>query len=284
MKTVNIDDLQEGMISNQTICDNRGIILVAIGIPLTRSIIARLRKFNIQCMTIQEAGETPAPPETYTSITEKTLRDMKEIAAAIFNDRTLKIKNNIGKIEAVMAEALKKPYVQTILETMVRDKKLFQHSLRTAILSTNVGLTRGYNDLNLEYLAASVLVHDCGMGDHFQEQDTEHPFAGFVMLRDNPQIEMLTALVCLQHHEFYNGGGFPFSFSRTQITEFASLLSIVDYYDRLLMANVPPRKALFDTIGKKDRLFHPLMAEAFGTTIDWSRMYHLPKQDNPAPE
>lgn len=38
MKKIMIDDLREGMISEQTICNDRGMILVAKGISLTTSI------------------------------------------------------------------------------------------------------------------------------------------------------------------------------------------------------------------------------------------------------
>lgn len=108
------------------------------------------------------------------------------------------------------------------------------------------------------------------------EGDKQHPLVGFNTLRKQPDIDMLIAVVCLQHHECYNGSGFPFAFKRSQITEFACLLGVVDYYDRLLLKNDDPRKSMFETIGKKNILFDPTMVEIFSSTIDWSRLYHIP--------
>lgn len=272
MKTIIIDDLREGMISNQTICDVRGTILVAKGVSLTHSIIKRLRKFNIEVVSIKEDAESVSSCSVFTSIGKQTLADVKNITESIMDSKTIKVKDNIATIENVMYSALKRPFIQEFIESFSKNEPLYKHSLRTAILSTNMGLLNGYDFLNLEYLAMSAIVHDCGMGKEFKE-DSSHPLLGFMKLRANLDIDMVIALVSLQHHEYFSGGGFPFSFSRTQLTDFACLLAVVDHYDCLIMKNKDPRKALFETIGHKNTLFDPHMVELFGATIDWSRLY-----------
>jgi hypothetical protein len=39
------------------------------------------------------------------------------------------------------------------------------------------------------------------------------------------------------------------------------------------MRNNDPRKAMFETIGKKNILFDPKMIDLFSATIDWARLY-----------
>jgi len=277
VKKVNVDDLQEGMISVQTICNERGIILVAKGIYLTHSIIQRLKKFNIEMIEIQEEGDEVAQTSSVSTATAKqVLSTVIDIADEAFHYNTLNVKDKIRDIEVVMHSVLKRPFIQEFLGSCEKDQPLYQHSLRTAILSINIGLIQKWDALNLEYLAMCAILHDCGMGTKFIETDTEHPFEGFIKLRNNPDIDMLIAVVCLQHHECYNGSGFPFAFKRIQITDFACLLAIVDYYDRLLMKTDDPRKAMFETIGKKNILFDPGMIEMFSSTINWSRLYNIP--------
>lgn len=273
MKKFSVDDLQEGMISDQTICTDRGIILVAKGICLTDSIIKRLKKFKIEVIEIKEDGDEVQTVSTSTAIAKKTLSTVIDLTDNIVNGRTLNIKDNIGNIEVVIHSVLKRTFIQEFLGVCDKNETLYQHSLRTAILSVNLGIIQKWDSLNLEYIAMCAILHDCGMGKGFKEHDTEHPFLGFTQLRENPEIDMLIAVVCLQHHEYYNGTGFPFAFKRTQIAELACLLAMVDYYDRLLMKNNDPRKAMFETIGKKNILFDPVMIELFASTIDWSRLY-----------
>lgn len=274
MKKYIVDDLQVGMISDQTICTDRGIILVGKGICLTDSIITRLKKFKIEEIGIkEESDEVIQTSSTSTIIAKKAISTVIDLTDNIFNCRTLNVKDNIGSIEVVIHSVLKRTFIQEFLGVCDKNELLYQHSLRTAILSVNLGIIQKWDSLNLEYLAMCAILHDCGMGKEFKEHDTEHPFLGFTQLRENPDIDMLIAVVCLQHHEYYDGTGFPFAFKRTQIAEFACLLAMVDYYDRLLMKNNDPRKAMFETIGKKNILFDPTMIEVFGSTIDWSRLY-----------
>lgn len=274
MKKVLVDDLQEGMISNQTVCTDRGIILVGKGICLTNSIIQRLEKFKVEVIEIKEEGdEADQTSSTSTVTAQKAISTVINLSDTMFDCRTLSVKDNIGAIEGVIHSILMRPFIQQFLGACDKNELLYQHSLRTAILSINMGLMQKLDTLNLEYLGMCAIMHDCGMGNEFKEHDKEHPFLGFTQLRENPEVDMLIAVVCLQHHEYYNGTGFPFAFKRTQIADFACLLSIVDYYDRLLMKNNDPRKAMFDTIGKKKILFDPGFIDLFGSTIDWSRLY-----------
>lgn len=274
MKKMLVDDLREGMISDQTICTDRGIILVGKGICLTNTIISRLKKFKIETIEIKEEGdETALTSSISTPTARKAISTVIDLTDSIFDCRTLSVKDNISEIEVVMHSVLKRPFIQEFLGSCDKNDLLYQHSLRTAILTINLGMIQKLDSLNLEYLAMCAILHDSGMGKEFKENDKEHPFLGFTRLRENPEIDMLIAVVCLQHHEYYNGTGFPFAFKRTQIADFACLLSIVDYYDRLLMKSNDPRKAMFETLGKKKILFDPVMTDLFASTIDWPRLY-----------
>ncbi|MDU2064202.1 MAG: HD domain-containing protein [Sporomusaceae bacterium] len=274
MKKISVEDLKEGMISDQTICDKRGMVLVAKGLVLTKTMIQRLRNFDVAFIEIcDETDELPEACSTDTVIAKQTLADTINLTYQINELRALTVKDNMEKIETVIYSVLKRSFIQEFLEVCSKTSILYQHTLRTTILAVHLGLIKQYDTLNLEYIAMCALLHDCGMNDEFHDEDKEHPFLGFVKLRENPQVDMVIALACLQHHEYYNGTGFPFSFSRTQISEFSSLLSIVDYYDRLIIGEVHPRKALFDTIGKKKILFPPDAVELLAGTIDWTRLY-----------
>lgn len=271
-----INQLQEGMISNQTVYNDQGIILVASGVTLTNFIIKQLKKFDITSVNVKDCDELVQNPSTPISASQKAIAAVKDITDSILDCRAINIRKNITAIEEIISSALDIPFVKEFMETCAKDQILFRHSLRTAIFSTNMGLVKRYTPSNLKKLTLCALLHDCGMEKNFREDDLEHPFMGFEKLRKNLDIDMLVALVCLQHHEHYDGSGFPFSFSRTQITEFSSLVAVADYYDRLLLKKEDPRKAMFKTIEKRNKYFDPSMIELFGETIDWARFYTIP--------
>ena len=52
-----LEDLKEGMICSQTICDNRGMILIGRGVKLTKAYIHGLQKFKVAVIDIQDEDQ-----------------------------------------------------------------------------------------------------------------------------------------------------------------------------------------------------------------------------------
>jgi len=266
MKSYSLDDLQPGMITNQTICDSGGLILIARGIPLTQSYINRLRKFKVHSIMIQENADFTPPSDARPPIVQKTIDTLTLLFKQLAEDKVINVQKNAFKIEQIIYSILEKPTIQSFLEIDSQHTFLFRHSLRTTIIALDMGLAQGYDYLNLEYLGMCALIHDCGMGKDYIEEDTNHTVLGFKKLRNNLDIDMIISLVCLQHHECYDGSG-PLSFRRMQITEFARLIAVADHYDRLIMKNNTPRQAIFKIVGNGGTLFDPHMVQLFESTI-----------------
>jgi HD-GYP domain-containing protein (c-di-GMP phosphodiesterase class II) len=266
LRKIRADELKEGMITTQTICDERGTILASNGVALTNSLIKRLKNFDVGFIYIQDEDDRKNNHE----FTE----DFLDIYDSIDAQRVIKLRENKDVIEDILFPVLAMPDVKMILGKCVQDERLFSHSLRVAIISLNMGLIKKYNRQKLTNLAIGAVLHDCGM-DSFIEDDKEHPLAGYAQIYDKQTMDIEIALICLQHHERYNGSGMPFSFSRTQIAELAFLVAVVDYYDRLLIGGNDPRKAFFATIEKKGSYFDPEMTDLFSSTLDWARFYGI---------
>lgn len=266
MKSYSLNDLKPGMIANQTICDSRGIILIARGITLTESYINRLHNFKIHRVMIQEEADFSPLSSTIPPVVQQTMDTLTKLFKNLTADKIMDVQKNAFKIEQVIYSILEKPAVQAFLEIDPQTEFLFRHSLRTTIIALHMGLLQGYDYLNLEYLGMCALMHDCGMGQDFIEENTAHALLGFEKLRNNLDIDMIISLVCLQHHECYDGSG-PFSFRKVQITEFARLIAVADHYDRLLMKNNTPRQAIFKIVDNAGTLFDPSMVRLFESTI-----------------
>jgi HD-GYP domain-containing protein (c-di-GMP phosphodiesterase class II) len=262
MKILPIAELQENMISNQTVCDAKGTILIARGVVLTRAYIQGLKKFNIKAIQIQEDDNPLALCSLFTPTARQAINAADNKLTHFTNDKLFKIEKNSFKISQIIYSILARPPIQSFLEHNTQHQILYNHSIRTTIFAINMGLSKGYDYLNLEYLAMSALIHDYGMGQLFLEESADHPIIGFTKIRENPDLDMIIALVCLQHHEHFDGSG-TFSFCKTQITEFARLISIADYYDRLIMKNNTHRQAIFKILSGSGTLFDPDMVKIF---------------------
>lgn len=265
MGTCSLFELKPGMVVGRTICDSQGLILIARGIVLTESYIKRLHNFKIQSLMVEVETKSLLPP-VLSPVVKHTISTLATLFQTLSEEKRINIQTNTAKLEQIMYAILEKPAIQSFLESIPQNEPLFFHSLRTTLLALNMGLFRGYDFLNLEYLGMCALVHDCGMGHSFLEENTKHTYLGFEKLRNNMDMDMIISLICLQHHECFDGSG-PLGFRRMQIAEFARLITVADHYDRLMMKNNSPRQAIIKIAGSRGSLFDPHMVQLFEATI-----------------
>lgn len=270
MKYIPIEEVQEGMVCNQTVYNDRGTLLIDRGAVINKAYIEGLKKFDIKRIAIQE--KTPEkiaeaaediPQASPSLVTQQVISTCGSLLEEIEEYKTVKLKKHFHKMKQVIYSILEKPFMQACLEKEKQEDALYKHSLRTTLLAISMGIKKKYSFLNLEYLAMAAMLHDIGMGKQFQEADMEHSFQGFIKVRENLDLDMLIALVCLQHHERFDGHGGPLGLGKMQITEFARLISVADYYDRLIMQKYTPRQSVFKIIAGKGTLFDPEMVVLF---------------------
>ena len=126
---------------------------------------------------------------------------------------------------------------------------LYAHSLNVALISRAIGkwLQLSKEDLNTLTLAA--LLHDIGKTQippeilNKQGKLTDEEFAvirshsklGHKILK-NTDLDLRIKLTALQHHERYDGSGYPRGLESDEIDTFASIVAIADVYDAMTAA------------------------------------------------
>jgi HD-GYP domain-containing protein (c-di-GMP phosphodiesterase class II) len=117
-----------------------------------------------------------------------------------------------------------------------------------AILSLVIGREVGLNDRALFDLGIGAMLYDIGMASVPKEivgggPDLElskletlhkHTEEGFKILQQNQMISATAQSIALQHHEKYDGTGYPRGLSGDQIHIYAKIVAVADVYDSLL--------------------------------------------------
>ena len=154
------------------------------------------------------------------------------------------------------------------------------HAYNAAVYGTLIGIRLDCSLRDLGDLTFSCLVHDIGnlylpkrllyKRDKFTEEDWEilrcHPRRGADLLQSLgcPPSAVLTAY---QHHERYDGSGYPQGLRGSEIHVFARVAAVADMYDALT-SNRPhqgacdPAKAI-EMMGAEKGKFEPAMIEIF---------------------
>lgn len=122
------------------------------------------------------------------------------------------------------------------------------HQSRVGALSKAVALHMGLTRAHASKLAAAAVLHDIGKvfvpAQHFQKRGSltddewavvrQHPIWGHAILApcQHPVLR-LAAVIALQHHEYWDGSGYPYHLSGEQISLEARIVTICDVYDAL---------------------------------------------------
>ncbi|MEW6685387.1 MAG: HD domain-containing phosphohydrolase [Candidatus Edwardsbacteria bacterium] len=129
------------------------------------------------------------------------------------------------------------------------------HSLRVAELSVRIGKWMKLEAAELEKLELAALLHDfgkVGVEEELLEKEealsneeyteiTYHALRGYYILSGFPQLEEIS-LIVRDHHERYDGKGYPHAKAYDGIDLLARIIAVADTYDAMT-SNRPYRKA-----------------------------------------
>jgi diguanylate cyclase (GGDEF)-like protein len=159
------------------------------------------------------------------------------------------------------------------------------HSNRVRDLSTRIGERMGLEKADLSALRHAAELHDVGIvgipGNllakkrRLSEQETDmvrkHPFLGSKMLEGVPGMDA-TRRAILEHHEHFDGSGYPYGLRGDDISVASRILSIAECYDSAVSARphrgaLPPEEALQMVRGGSGTLFDPEVAQLFAAAV-----------------
>ncbi|QHT59959.1 HD-GYP domain-containing protein [Paenibacillus lycopersici] len=266
MRKTDINSVAPGDKLARPILQENGNVLLGVGVELNQRFIDRLMGLGIETLFVDDPmTEGLEPTSAIRDDTHKQARD------AIYKTMTTLMDQPVIKGRTIAPElgrTFRKVFSEIIHDLMGReevmvslsninfaDSYLFNHSLNVAILSGIMGLAKGYNRNQLEELGMGALLFDVGMTKIPKEllkkpgiytpaeraQMEKHTQEGFNIIRAQHDISLLSAHCAFQHHERYDGSGYPRKLKRDEIHEYAQIVAIADVYDALTSTR-PHRK------------------------------------------
>ena len=106
------------------------------------------------------------------------------------------------------------------------------------------------------------------------EQIKLHTGYGYELLKNSPgEIMQIASVIAQQHHEWFDGSGYPLGLKGDQINRFAACVSIADVFDALVSSRCykeawPPEKARSEILSLAGRQFDPELTALFDQHFD----------------
>ena len=274
-------------------------VLVPTGVAIKDKDIERLSRWDIEEVFTEgseiaeaaaeaELKDSPAwlPPREEKYL--KIYRSAVEKVDAIFQDISDETYLNHEPIDSVVKEMLdvlrqsKNEMIQLILLGEWVERRLSVSAINCMIISAVIGNTMRLASHRLLQLATGALMHDVGMmkvekgilekqgklsGAELTKIRT-HPVMGYQIISKDMKYPEDIALVALQHHEHWDGRGYPRSLKGEDITLFARVVTVADAYEAMVSER-PYRNSMIgysamkNVLSDNGRHFDPQVLKAF---------------------
>jgi HD-GYP domain-containing protein (c-di-GMP phosphodiesterase class II) len=134
-----------------------------------------------------------------------------------------------------------------LLGVSSKDYQIYTHSVNTSVLGLLFGKHLSFKEDELARIGSGMLLHDIGKlaiplnvvnkpghltGDEFSAMK-KHPKAGLEILEHRSSVNVLSLKIVIQHHENYDGSGYPYGIKGEDIHLFARIARIIDAYDAM---------------------------------------------------
>jgi putative two-component system response regulator len=217
-------------------------------------------------------------------VRSKKLSDMAKDMNNILESEVIKKTAELQKALQFSQEAEYEISIRLGKASEFRDQETGMHTRRISELSKHLGQFAGLSEEQCEILRKASPLHDVGkIGipdkillkpgkldfDEFEIMK-QHTTVGGSILSDSVNYPLLSAgaVIALQHHEKWDGSGYPAKLKGEQIDIFARIVSIVDVFDAL-SSERPYKKAfpLDKTLGIMEEgrsvFFDPTLFDLF---------------------
>lgn len=204
-----------------------------------------------------EPENVPEKAEHKTEIEIKKVRRLVNNASEILAGAEAGVSPDISlcmeTVVSVIDEIYKKfDYVENIGNLRINDYYTFTHSINTALISAVIGRESGFHENKIKDLTMAALLHDIGKmqipKEILYKQDKltpaefalikSHALLGYNFIVNKMELPDYIAKAALEHHERWNGDGYPNNLKGKEISEFGQIIGIADVYDALVSEKI----------------------------------------------
>lgn len=256
-------NLEPGIKLGKAVFTENGQILIGANIELTAGIIRRLQDLGIDNVFVSD-------PRTDDIVIEDSVKDVtRQRATQIVHhtftsmieakkwNRTISISKLGTEFRKAFEDILydlqgKEDMMIHLSNIYASSNYLYAHSVNVGIYSAALGMALGLNRNQLIELGIGAMLHDIGktmiapeiitkpdkLTPAEFEEIKKHTTFGYDILREQPDIPLLSAHCALQHHERIDGSGYPRGLKEKEIHQYGKIVALADTYDALISNRV----------------------------------------------
>lgn len=223
------------------------------GQKLTDVAITQLRKSNVESVYIDTLRSEVRMISTIDKeIRSEAISGIHNLADKFINSKSGVQKSDIEQLGETTQKLIgslydKKDILVNIADIKMYDDYTFHHSLSVAIMAIAIGMEMGLDIQFVNEIGIAGLLHDIGKvsipieiinkPSRLTEEEFNivkmHPIYAARHLQERNLVNFNVYSGIIQHHEKYDGSGYPFHLAGDKIHLYARILAVADVYDAL---------------------------------------------------
>lgn len=256
MRRIPITSLKPGMQVARPVYGSAGQALLQRNVVLTHRYISQLKGLGVPFLYIDDGLLDGYRVDDVISDNTRAgaVHQVRNLVAAVETPNPvahvlLRTKEVARTVSSIVDELLsQRELMVNLIDIRLEDDYLFGHSVNVCVLALVTGIAYGLSKDQLTDLGVGAIMQDVGMGvvprtilqkptlltNPEFETVKRHTYAGYEILSAMPQARD----VAHEHHERYDGSGYPQGKKGHQIHLHAQLAAICDVYDAVTAARV----------------------------------------------
>ncbi len=298
MQKYKVSDLKPGLSCNKPVFIDEDTLFIPAGVPVREKDLTRLEKWGVDLVLTEGQFEETENEDLMNSKLLWGIPSDKELTE-IYNTTIEKLDSLFKKINLMedvdpaeidqisdkLIDTVEDKFIQSVRMVLTHNslhKAEAKSALNTAILSLTIGFAMERPRLKLLELCNGALLHDIGMlrvPDEIKKKTSNlnpdelkklrsHPVYSYQIISKELEYEDSVARIALEHHERWDGEGYPQGKKHDEIHLEARIVSIADAFEAMVSER-PYRnsmigyEAMKNIISDNSRRFDPEILRYF---------------------
>jgi HD-GYP domain-containing protein (c-di-GMP phosphodiesterase class II) len=254
-----LSQLKPGMKLAKDVIMPDGRLLLLSGFVIKPIYLRKLEAFGVKKVYVEEGHFEPIEEFIEERVYNHAVATIKSIFTMTKSNWETDISVIRDTVSDILCRVIENETVMLQL-TGIKDidDYTFLHSVDVCIYSLILGKRLGYGNEQLMTLGMGAILHDIGkckvsldilqkparLTDEEFYQMKLHTVYGCDIIKHSYRMGTKIANVAFQHHEKWNGTGYPMGISANDIDPFARIVSLTDVYDALTSDRVYKKREL----------------------------------------
>jgi len=268
MRIVPVNCITKETVLAKTLYNSNGNVLLRKGSTITKTLLEKIKAADVNTIYIDDGySDIEIEEVVKPELRHSAVKTIKDTFTHIENDLKKNLENSQNLNSRLQSKVMGK-YVENlkntadaIIEDIMKSHHLmvnvvdikhigdymYEHSVNVAILSLIIGIELRFSRHELYTLFVGAILHDLGkvfveedilnQGDDLTEEELDvyesHTIQGFDYVKENQGFSITSKLVIIQHHEHYDGNGYPYGVKEDGIHKNSKIVAICNTYDKM---------------------------------------------------